>query len=103
MIKEIELPLQLIAAERTVVAEIMSSGSVTVHSEANPDGLVERFREEDIRRAPVVDARGQLIGMVSMTNLVADRAGRVTDRIRDIMTPIAFTANPTTTLGDGSG
>lgn len=114
-------PPQLIAAETARVADIMTLGAITVRSELPLEQLRELFLERDISRAPVVDDRGGLIGMVSKTDLVVDQHQRgdsavdqrgagepgfhvhaMEDTVRDIMTPVAFTVHATTSVGDAA-
>jgi CBS domain-containing protein len=55
----------------TQVSEIMSSGKLTT---AKPDDTVDRVMEtmgaEQVRRIPIVDERGDLVGIVSQADIV---------------------------------
>jgi len=63
---------------------------------AETGDLLVRYR---IHGAPVVDAAGQLIGMVSLVDLV----GRVGNTVKDVMTPDPVTASTDTSVEDLAG
>lgn len=112
---------QLLAADRTRVAEIMTRGAVTVRPDLSLERLVEVFLEHGISRAPVVDDDGHPIGVVSKTDLVIAQHERGDTEISqagaggpgrhvhelggvvlDIMTPIVFTVSETTSIGEAA-
>lgn len=112
---------QLLAADRTRIAEIMTRGAISVRADLSQEQLVELFLDQGISRAPVVDDDGRPIGMVSKTDLViaqhergdtevsqAGSAGpdrhvhEVGGVVRDIMTPVAFTLPETTSIGEAA-
>lgn len=79
--------------------DIMTRDLVVV----TPDTLVEevgdlltRYR---IHGAPVVDKNGQLVGMISLVDLV----GRVGETARDVMSPEPVTATPDTPVDEIAG
>jgi CBS-domain-containing membrane protein len=66
------------AATVASAAEVMHRGQVTVTAEASIDGLQALFARQAAHAAPVVDAEGKLIGIVSEADLArwhASRAG----------------------------
>lgn len=65
-------------------------------SVAETRDLLVRYR---IHGAPVVDAAGQLIGMVSLVDLV----GRVGNTVKDVMTPDPVTASTDTPVEELAG
>lgn len=50
---------------KTKVAEVMSSHIVTCRPEDNLDDVAEQMGQHQIRRMPVVDGDGSLVGMIS--------------------------------------
>jgi CBS-domain-containing membrane protein len=121
MTQAIHPPPQLLAAETAPVADIMTRHAITVRAELSLEQLRALFLERDISRAPVIDERGHLLGMISKTDLVVDQHRRndnevdprgagepgghvhaIDNTVRDIMTPIAFTVHATTSVGDAA-
>lgn len=72
---------------------VMLSPDMTV---AETSDLLLRYR---IHGAPVVDSAGQLIGMVSLVDLV----GRVGPTVRDVMTPEPISASSDTPVEELAG
>lgn len=96
---------------RATVSEVMTRSVTCVDSELDLDVLAQIFENRGIRAAPVVEDRGVILGMVSMTDLVrglrAQRAQalrthdpRVSDEllVEDIMTASAVTLAETASL-----
>jgi CBS domain-containing protein len=99
------------AAERITLAELMSRDVACVTAEVSVEALTALFLERSIGAAPVVDAEGYPIGVVSKTDLMRARhedggdeevvrdeiidGMHVTEVARatvaDIMMPLAFT------------
>jgi CBS domain-containing protein len=121
MTQAIHPPPQLLAAEHAHVSDIMTRGAITVRAELSLERLRELFVERDLSRAPVVDERGHLLGMISKTDLVIDQHQRgdlevdqrgagepgnhvhaIDNTVRDIMTPVAFTIHATTSVADAA-
>jgi CBS domain-containing protein len=116
-----QLAAQLLAADQTRIADIMTRDVITVRADLSQEQLVELFLDQNLSRVPVVDDNGRLIGVVSKTDLViaqhergdtevsqAGAGGRdrhvheVGGIVRDIMTPIAFTLPETTSIGEAA-
>lgn len=112
---------QVLAADQTRIAEIMTRGAITVRADLSLEQLVELFLDQGISRAPVIDDHGRPIGVVSKTDLViaqhergdteisqAGAGGRdrhvheVGGIVRDIMTPIVFTLPETSSIGEAA-
>lgn len=55
--------------DSTTVASIMSSPLVTVHEDENIDEAAKLMREHTIKRVPVVDDTGSIVGIVTTTDL----------------------------------
>lgn len=97
------------------VADRMTRGVVTVHSDALVRGAVELMRSRRIRHLPVVDRGGRLVGIVTDRDLrqvlfdpaVQARLGRATDAlrgltVREVMTWGAVSVPPTTSIRDAA-
>jgi CBS domain-containing protein len=55
----------------TRVNEVMTSGRLTtLRPDADVDDLMETMGEEQVRRVPIVDERGTLVGIVSQADVV---------------------------------
>lgn len=57
-------------ADKITVSDIMSPKVVTAHVEEDELELAQRMRGLGIRRIPVVDERGSLIGIIAMDDLL---------------------------------
>jgi CBS-domain-containing membrane protein len=87
-------------ADRTPISEIMTPYVVCVSPGLDLDALGSLFVEVGISGAPVMDDRGQMIGVVSKTDLIralrtrsgSDGASLANGGVRvgDIMMPITF-------------
>ncbi len=81
-----DLVVEILAAE--VDAQTVTAGDVMTHelvSAREHDGIwvtLKRMRNQGIRRLPVVDDRGVLIGLVSADDLLDLLAGELTDLVR---------------------
>ena len=84
-----------IDAEEIAVADVMSQDVLCVPAEMTLDTLAGLLLERGLGTAPVIDARGRLIGMVTTTDLARaawdpELRGRATT-VADVMMPFAFT------------
>ena len=97
------------------VADCMTRGVATIHSDALARGAAEMMRTRRIRHLPVVDREGGLAGIVTDRDLrqvlfdprVQARAGRLADAlktvtVRDVMTWAVLTVQPDTPLRDAA-
>lgn len=64
------------AASRIAVDEVMRGRVFTVAPEDDVQLALDRMREHQVRRLPVVDASGQLKGIVALNDLVLAANGR---------------------------
>src|SRR5919202_1788849 len=67
----------LIGKSGSTVGDVMTSPALTVESHAPLDRVAELLTQKRIRRVPVVDAQGQLVGIVSRRNILRWAASRV--------------------------
>lgn len=74
VITDRDIAIRIVADGRDAgspVSEAMSKGAlVTVEPDANVDDAMERMADEQVRRIPIVDDRGTLIGIVSQADIV---------------------------------
>jgi CBS domain-containing protein len=63
------------------VTELMTSGVVAVAPESTIDQIAEKFADKGVRRLLVIDAQGQLVGIIAWSDLAAyfpnQRVGQV--------------------------
>lgn len=57
----------------TPLAEVMTSPVETVRADGDPNYALERMIDRHIRHLPVTDSGDQLLGMLSIRNLLQDR------------------------------
>ena len=74
---EVELPSQLVGGNvrlplRTPVLNLMTRNVICVRSDVTANELIMTLFENGISGAPVLDAEGRLVGMVSKTDLLRD-------------------------------
>jgi CBS-domain-containing membrane protein len=93
---------------RETAADLMRPTSLTVRDNATNREALRILTRNKLIEAPVLDAFGQPIGVVSPSDLVAGNheehtgcsAGRVrrtsSARVRDVMTPVFFSVRPET-------
>ena len=56
--------------ERTPVVRVMGTGVVSIGGDEGVERALSRMRSEGVRRLPVVDADGALVGIVSADDLI---------------------------------
>lgn len=92
--------------DATVVNDLMVREVVCVSREMPIAKLEELLVDLGISGAPVTDADGRPVGMVSKTDLVsAHRRGKITDetRVADIMMPMTFCVGMDETVAKTAG
>jgi CBS domain-containing protein len=81
------------------VGTVMTAGAVTIGPRARLAEAARRMTEHDVKRLPVVDEHGELVGIVSRADLLKAYL-RTDDQIRDEILVDVFThvlwADPTT-------
>jgi CBS domain-containing protein len=74
MITDRDIAIRVVAEGRdsnTRVNDVMSSGRLaTLRPDADVNDLMETMAEEQVRRVPIVDERGALVGIVSQADVV---------------------------------
>lgn len=67
---ELAQELQRLRQSRQTVGEVMTSAPLTVSSQTKIAQAVRLMVEHDVKRLPVVDHQGKLVGMVSRVNVL---------------------------------
>jgi CBS domain-containing protein len=67
----------LIGKSGSTVGEVMTSPATTVFESTRLEEVAEQLTHQRIRRLPVVDADGQLVGVVSRRDVLRWAASRV--------------------------
>src|SRR5262249_24590398 len=63
------------------VSEVMSSGSLATHGPTDDvDRVMETMSREQVRRIPIVDERGSLVGIVAQADIVRKADDRKAER-----------------------
>jgi CBS domain-containing protein len=62
---------------RLRVADVMTKSPVTLHDDEELENAIATLRAHGVRRAPVVNARGDLVGFLSTDDLIAEVARQV--------------------------
>jgi len=62
---------------RLCVADVMTKSPVTLHDDEELENAIATLRAHGVRRAPVVNARGDLVGFLSTDDLIAEVARQV--------------------------
>src|SRR5438132_1359644 len=73
----------LIGKSGSTVGEVMTSPAVTVSESTPLDQVAEQLTAQRIRRLPVVDASGKLVGVVSRRDVLKWAASRVPSAARE--------------------
>ena len=74
-------PLELAAQDA------MTRNVMTVTPQTHLDDLVKQMEEWKVRRAPVVDERGNLIGMVAQADIALQATPRVDEMVKEVSEP----------------
>lgn len=70
--------------ESTTAEEIMSEDVQTIDSDIEGYEAIEQMSDAEVRRFPVVDENGELVGIVTLDDVVAT-VGRELEQIADII------------------
>lgn len=73
---------------RTKVSDIMSGSVVTVSEDADVHECCEKMEEHQVRRIPVLDARGRVSGIVAQADIALEAGSRETaEVVKDVSKP----------------
>jgi CBS domain-containing protein len=76
--------------------ELMNTEVVTIREDSHVDLLCDLFQVAHVHGVPVLDAGGELVGMVSEEDVIFGTMGLPDGRVRDIMTSPAVCATEET-------
>jgi CBS domain-containing protein len=81
MLTDRDIAIRAVADARhpatTLVREIMTPGSITVHDDQEVDEAVAVMEENQIRRAPVINRDGRLVGILSLGDIAVDASAEL--------------------------
>lgn len=92
MLTDRDIVLQVVAdggdARTIPVRDVMSTGSISVGEEQDVDEAVGLMQKYQVRRLPVVDSAGKLVGIVSLGDIAVDvHAGLSGKVLKDVSEP----------------
>lgn len=93
MVTDRDIAIRVVAEGRdgnTRVSEVMTENRLaTLKADASVDDVMRRMADEQVRRIPIVDERGALVGIVSQADVVrkARDDGRSEQTVEDISRP----------------
>lgn len=88
MITDRDIAIEVVARklnpEQLTVKDIMTSPVVTATPNESMVVALARMREFGVRRLPIVDEQGKLVGVISNSNLVEELSGLLDSLVRSI-------------------
>jgi CBS domain-containing protein len=93
VITDRDIAIRVVADGQNVdvaVRQVMSADRLaTVNPDADIDDVMDRMASEQVRRIPIVDERGELVGIVSQADVVrkAKDEGKAEDTVERISQP----------------
>jgi CBS domain-containing protein len=83
-----DLVVEILAAEldpgAVAIGDIMSYDLITAHEQDGLWDTLQRMRAKGVRRVPVVDQHGSLVGILSSDDLLEVLAGELTELVKII-------------------
>ena len=67
--------------ESTPVTDVMTSPVLTVTKDGEPDDVLKRMQEKHIRHLPLVNADGDVEGMISIRHLLTEKVEHLTQEL----------------------
>lgn len=94
MLTDRDIVLQVVAdggdPRSTPVRDVMSTGSISVEADQEVERAVELMQKYQVRRLPVLDAGGVLVGIISLGDIAVDvHAGLSGKVLKDVSEPAA--------------
>lgn len=90
MLTDRDLALRVVGASQdptsTAVQDVMSPKPIVCHPDDNVDNVLKMMAEHQIRRVPVVDEDGRVVGIISQADIVlqvhdSDKVAHVVEQI----------------------
>jgi CBS domain-containing protein len=75
--------------DKTLVSDVMTTDVRTITDDHSIESALEIMHRQKFRHLPLVDGRGQVIGMVSMRALLRDRVGELSQKNADLLSFIS--------------
>jgi CBS domain-containing protein len=88
-----DLALRVVAQNRhpsqTTVDSVMSPEPITCHPDDNLEMALDRMKEFQVRRIPIVDARGSLVGILAQADIAlrTDETEETAEVVAEISRP----------------
>lgn len=76
----VEVLAQDVPPDKLTVTDIMSSSLLVVSKDNGLEYALRQMHEAGVRRAPVVDSRGELVGLLSVDDVI-DYIARITGQV----------------------
>jgi len=73
--------------KRAVVSEVMTAQAYSCTEEQTTEEVMTQMGDLQIRRLPVVNREGQIVGIVSLGDLATRQSGHIDNALREISTP----------------
>ena len=91
-----DIVLQVVAGgddpRTTLVRDVMSNGSISVGQEQDVEEAVQLMQKYQVRRLPVLDHAGALVGIISLGDIAVDvhagLSGKVLKEVSEPATPL---------------
>jgi len=92
MLTDRDIVVQVVAdgddPRTTLVRDVMTAGSICVNENQSVDEAVALMQKYQVRRLPVVDAAGELVGIVSLGDIAVDvHAGLSGQVLKEVSEP----------------
>ena len=98
MITDRDLALRVVGASRdatsTTISDVMSAKPVSCHPHDELDATVKLMAEHQIRRIPVVDENGQVVGIIAQADIATrlDDSNKLGQMVEQISQPDVVSA-----------
>lgn len=76
------------------ISDHMSRGVATVSPDEDVDRVMERMRSEQVRRIPVVEDGGRLVGIIAQADLAVETGPEKTEAVEETVEEISEPAEP---------
>ena len=93
IITDRDIVLNVVAAKKSLdtrIDEVMSRNPVTCRPDESVQHAMDRMSQHQVRRIPVVDGKGRIVGIISQADLAlrTDQPEKTADVLEDISQPV---------------
>jgi uncharacterized protein (DUF2267 family) len=81
----------------TMIGEVMTSPVATLSPDDSQSAAIQLMKQRNVRRIPLVDEEGRLVGIVTLDDLLLDEAAPL-DKVADVVESQIGAGGPTTSL-----